>query len=445
MIRFDQWVTLFQKLNGGYQLNGSAAGSGGNLLSHRFLWPLNGTGGTVNLLQAFLDHLDQWLTRIKFSQRQALRRRPHAARLRSVQRAGMANAFFSSPDTAGSNTWDHLCKVGSTTGGATEPVSAIGMVGREVPWPGIRPHTARRPPATTPSRTPCPPIATTAPWGRTSRRATATTTAPLQADGLCVSRASFVRTEAEFCTAIKNHVRSRSSHARLSFGQVAWMFQSSIALGDLCDNQHLPQRHRHRLQHAGHRHRRRWRQGYVVGRRHADRGVRGSTPRTLRVGQQVRCTQTSGGAWTGIVTIATVFDHNHQRLLHRDRGRGPDHVRRYAGQRIHRSADHRREHFGRFTTRRLAMPRTRGCTTGTRQPGVESNYDRAGGGQGQAGFGTYNTMRDCYQYGKAAICTELGERGSPARRRGSTARRTRYSICCRAAAVRSTSRGSTGS
>ena len=240
MIRFDQWVTLFQKLNGGYQLNGSAAGSGGNLLSHRFLWPLNGTGGTVNLLQAFLDHLDQWLTRINSVNGRRYADDHTLLGFDPFNEQGMANAFFSSSDTAGSNTWDYLCKVGSTTGGATEPVSAI-VAWWDAKFLAWYQATYGTTPASDYAKQ------NTLPTYRYNGAMGPNVAARDRyydgtvAGGWVVRVARFIReTEAEFCTAIKNHVRSRSSHARLSFGQVAWMFQSSIALGDLCDNHTYP-------------------------------------------------------------------------------------------------------------------------------------------------------------------------------------------------------------
>lgn len=413
MIRFDQWVTLFQKLNGGYQLNGSASGSGGNLANHRFLWPLDGTGGTVNLLQAFLDHLDQWLTRVNSVNGKRYADDHTLLGFDPLNEQGMANAFFSSSDSASSNTWDYLCKVGSTNPGSTEPVSGI-VAWWDAKFLAWYQATYGTTPASDYGKANTLPVYRFTPWVAGPNVASRDRYYDGTVAGGWVLRvARFLReTEAEFCTAIKNHVRSRSSHALLSFGQVAWMFQSSIALGDLCDNHTYPSATVTDSNTPA--------TAIAAGGGKGMSWVAGTLtvvfaaapPRTLRVGQQVRCTQTSGGAWTGIVTIATVFTTTTTNDSFTATGVADPTT--FGGTQVSASIvlptiDENTWPFHSATAGDAANTRMHYWDAAT--PGVESNYDRANGWAGQAGLGAYNTLRDCYQYGKASICTELGERG----------------------------------
>jgi hypothetical protein len=420
MIRFDQWVTLFQKLNGGYQLNGSAGGSGGNLATHRFLWPLNGTGGTVNLLQAFLDHLDQWLTRVNSVNGRRYADDHTLLGFDPLNEQGMANAFFSSSDSAGSNTWDYFCKVGSTTPGSTEPVSAI-VAWWDAKFLAWYQATYGSTPAVDYGK------ANTLPVYRYGSAGVTGTLGPnvaardrfydgTVAGGWVVRVARFIReVEAEFCTTIKNHVRSRSAHALRSFGQAAYVFQSTLALGDFCDNHFYPN-------------------ATVTDSNNATTSVTGgsgasaigatwaanelklvfSAAQTALVGQSIRFLQTSGGSFTEVCPVASLSQTNIANdTINLTRVGDPGGLASTAPKASFKATfptvDNNTWPFHNATAGDAANTRMHYWDAAT--PTTESNYDRAGGWAGQSGAGTYNTLRDCYLYGKAAICTELGERG----------------------------------
>lgn len=415
MIRFDQWVTLFQKLNDGYQLNGSAGGSGGNLLNHRFLWPLNGTGSTVNLLQAFLDHIDQWLTRVNSVNGRRYADDHTLFSIDPLNEQGMAAAFFASSDSATSNTWDYFCKVGSTTGGSTEPVSAI-VAWWDAKFLAWYQATYGTTPASDYAKQNTLPVYRYTGAMGPNVAARDRYYDGTVAGGWVVRVARFLReVEAEFCAAIKAHVNSRSAHALLSFGQVAYVFQSTIAVGDLCD-EHLYTNTTATNSNLSSTSVTGGSGATAIGATWAANEIKlifSSAPTAL-VGQSIRFLQTSGGSFTEVCVLASISTTNVANdTLNLTRVGDPGGLASTAPKASFTATfptvDNNNWPFHNATAGDAANTRMHYWSAAT--PGVEGNYDRANGWAGQAGLGAYNTLRDCYQYGKASICTELGERG----------------------------------
>lgn len=411
MIRFDRWETVFQHLTDGYQCNGSSGVSGGNLSFHRMLWPLDGTSGTVDMMQGIMDHLDQWLTRVNSVNGRRYADDHTLLGFDVLNEQGLANGFFNSSDSASSNTWDYLCKAGSTTGGSTEPNSAI-VAWWDAKFLAWYQDTYSSTPAIDYGKANTLPVyrytGALGPNVAARDRYYAGSTA-----GVWVTRvARFLReTEAEFVTTIRDHVRSRSAHALFQAGQLAYVFPTTVALGDICDS--------HTYGNATNTSSNPVTDTITSGGGKGVSWVAGTLTavfsaaptRSLLVGQKVRVTQTSGGSWTEVVTIATVYTTTTANDSFTATGvADPVTI------------------GGTQVSATVVLPTidnnvwalhaaTAGDTASTRMhyydataPGQEVNYDIAGWA-GQSGLGIYNTLRDNYISGLATLCTERGERG----------------------------------
>lgn len=417
LIRFDQWGTVFAHANAGYQLNGSAAGSGGNLANHRMVWPLDGTGGTPNILQAQLDHMDQWLTRVNSVNGKRYGDDHTLLGFDCYNEQGVAFCYYGSSDSASANTWDYLCKVGSTTPGVAEPVSAV-VAWWDAAWLAWYQATYGSTPADDYDGK-----ANTLPVFRYTGAMGPNVAARdryYSGTGPWTERvARFLREmETGVAQAIKAHVASRSAHAMLVYGQTGWSFSATVAQADIADCHVYPSP---MTTSGNYMTQAITRSGDGTG---AGTGVTwsggtltvafGVAPsRPLLVGQKIRVTQTLGGSWTGVVTVATIFTTT----VSNDSftATGVDDPVTIGATRMSFSAVLPTVDYNVWS---FHAP-TAGNTSETRMhyydaasaPGVESDYDRLSGWPGQLGLGSYNYMRDTYIAGKPTICTELGERG----------------------------------
>lgn len=416
-IRFDKWEQVFQTLNGGYACNGRAGVSGGNLSFGRGVWPLDGTSGNVDMVTAMKSHLNQFLDRINSVNGRRYGDDHTIAEIDILNEQGVAYWYFNTASTSSptANTFDYLCHAGSSMAGGSqsEPNAAIvawwdaaWLAWYQAKYPGHTPN------GDFPGRfdtLPCFAYTTlnAGAANNIAQRATYRSFTSGGDDYLKRVAEFLIDSEASFVSVLIAHIRSKSSHIKLHIGQHPWLFASTHALGDIVDT------------HA---------YGGATtsnGNPNTDTITAGggngvswaggtltvvfsaSPSRALLVGQGIRVTQTSGGSWTGIVTIATVFTTTTTNDSFTATG-VPDPVT-IAGTKVSATAelpavDYAGGLFHAATAVNTASTRIHYRDPAT--PDVQSNLDLPGY-VGQSGLGPLAQMLDNMHLGKPCHATEF--------------------------------------
>lgn len=414
-IRFDRWDAVFAALTSGYLMNGHATnGSSGNLTFWRGTWGCDGTSGTPNCLQAMKDHVTAWLDRVNSVNGRRYGDDHTISTIDCFNEQGVAAWYFgtSSISSPTSNTFDYLCRVGSTTPG-TDQLNSAYVAWWDAKWlawyaatyPG---HTPNGDFPGKLNTLPC--YAYTGAMGP-NIAARSTYRAGTFAEGWTTRVAAFLSfAEAEFVTAMRTHIRSKSSHILRQFGQNSYMFPASLTQGDVIDNHNYPSATTTN--------------GNPVTDTITSGGGKGMSwvagtltvvfsaapTRSLLVGQSIRMTQTSGGSWTDVVVIATVFTTTTANDSFTATGVA-DPVS-FAGTQVSATAelptiDANTWPFHIVTATDTTSTRMHWYAT----PGTESDYDRNSGWLGQTGIGPYSSLPNNMFSGLPCTCTELGMRG----------------------------------
>lgn len=417
-IRFDNWYKIFIGLNGGYALNGRSGVSAGSLVNHRGLWPLDGRFGSIDMLGGMKTHLNRFLDRINSVNGKRYGDDHTISTFDILNEQGIPAWYFptSSATSPSSNTFDLMCHAGSSVPGGSQSEPNAMVVGwwdaAWLDWYGTKypGHTPNGDYAGKTDKLPCYAYTTLNGGAANNIAQRATYRAGTSGDGWLLRVAEFLAdTEVSFCTALRDHLRSKSSHILLQCGQQGYVSPRAIAVGDIHDS--------HVYLNAT----------ATAGNPNTDTITAGSgkgvswaggtltvvfsaTPtRTLLVGQSIRITQTSGGSWTSIVTIATVFTTTTTDDSFTATG-VPDPVT-IAGTQVSATAelptlDNNTWPFHAATPADTASTRIHYWNASA---SGEQNTDIYWAGQ--SGLGSYYLLIDAYMSGKPATCTELGERG----------------------------------
>jgi hypothetical protein len=362
------------------------------------------------------DHFTAWLDRTNSVNGRRYGDDTTISTFDPLNEQGVMPWFFgtSSTSSPSGNTFDYLCRVGSTTPG-TDQLNSAYVAWWDAKWLAwyAATYPGHTPNGDFPGRLdtlPC--YAYTGAMGP-NVAARSTYRNGTFAEGWTARVAAFLSyVEMEFVTALKTHLRTKSSHILYQVGQNAFCSPGALALGDIVDN--------HLYTNATATN------GNPVTDTITSGGGKGvswvagtltvvfsaAPSRSLLVGQTIRVTQTSGGSWTGDVIIATVFTTTTTNDSFTATGVADPIT--ITGTQVSATAmlpilDNNTWQFHAATAGDAAV--TRVHYNSAPGPSAETNFDRANGIAGQSGLGGYVNIENNMHSGKPCSCTELGERG----------------------------------
>ena len=411
MLRFNHWNYVFPGRTG-YPLNGSG------LTNYEGCWGFDGEYSTPTLLTYVKDHLATFLDRVNTVNGLRYGDDATIAVINPWNEMGIAKWYFGTSSATGpsSDTFDEMCDEGSSTS-SSDPANPTALF--VAAWDSKFAAWYAATFGTTPSSDygklntlPC--NAYTDPMGanvaaRNDYRSGATANDYNWRERVV----RFLReAEADFAATMKTWLATKSSHALLLAGQYSYIFPTTHAQADICD-QHYYSNSSDTSSNtitltastapaAGMAY------SAAAGGTITFTGMPSTdtTAHPLVVGAWVRWTLTSNPSITGVAQIATTGSPWTVTGVGADPGIGGTNVNCTV---IIGTADKSFIEWAAEPPGNTSTTRTHVWMAGS---SIETNADAVGGWRGSANYGLFYKMRNAHIQGKGKFTTEIGNRAN---------------------------------